>query len=64
MTTDKMKHYLGYQVYDFITRQADRAQLERCKIMVQADINMLPNHEPIKFLRIVELRLINLMLGN
>jgi hypothetical protein len=62
MTTDKMKHYLGTTVYNFITREADKPQLERCKKMVESDISILPDHESIKFLRTVELQLINYML--
>lgn len=62
MTLDKIKHYLGSNVFNFITREAEMNQLIDCKKMVESDINILPDSEPIKFLRQIELRLINYML--
>lgn len=62
MTIDKMKHYLGSNIFNFITKEAEKTQLINCKAMVESDIKILPDNEPIKFLRIVELKLINYML--
>lgn len=62
MTIDKIKYHLGSNVFNFITKEAEKKQLISCKLMVESDIEILPDNEPIKFLRIVELKLINYML--
>ena len=62
MTLDKIKYHLGSNVFTFITKEATKQQLDNCKKMVESDISILPEGEPIKFLRLVELKLINYML--
>jgi len=62
MTLDKIKYHLGSNIFNFITREAEISQLENCKKMIESDINILADNEPIKFLRVVELKLVNYML--
>lgn len=63
MTIDKIKYHLGDIIFNFITREADRPQLERMKKGCEEDIKLLPSvMHSTKFLREVELKLINYML--
>lgn len=38
MTIDKIKHYMNAQLFEFWTRQTDRAQIERARTQLTSEI--------------------------